>query len=130
MKRHTIIVAIHTKHSDLEISQFFSVVQSFVDKVRRDLEASDGNVESVAKCRKHKPRSDTVRALQFVQKVQYIIDEDHSKSIRAILRDLQASECTIRRIVHEDIRYKSFVMRRGQFTSVHDNERLDVRESA
>ena len=59
MKRHAVIVAIHAKHSDLEISQFFNVARSFVHKVRRELEASDGNVESVAKHRKHKPRSDT-----------------------------------------------------------------------
>ena len=52
-----------------------------------------------------------------LQQVQEIIDEDLSKSIRAISRDLQVSECTIRRIVHEDIRYKSYVIRRGQFMS-------------
>ena len=61
MKRHAVIVAIHAKHSDLEISQFFNVTRSFVHKVRRKLEASDGNVESVANRRKHKHRSDTVR---------------------------------------------------------------------
>ena len=61
MKRHTIIVDIHVKHSDLEISQFFNVARSFFHKVGRELEASDGDVESVAKRRKHKPRSDTVK---------------------------------------------------------------------
>ena len=66
MKRQAVIVDIHTKHSDLEISQFFNVTRSFVHKVR-ELEASDGNVESVAMLRKHKPRSDPVRTPQFVQ---------------------------------------------------------------
>ena len=56
MKRHAVIAAIHAKHSDLEKSQFLNVARSFV---RRELEASDGNVESVAKRRKHKPRSDS-----------------------------------------------------------------------
>ena len=106
MKRHALIVAIHAKHSDLEISQYFNVARSFVHKVRRELEASDGNVESVAKRRKHEPRSDTVRTLQFVQKIREIIDEDPSKSMRAISRYLQVSECTIRRIIHEDIWYR------------------------
>ena len=62
MKRRAVIVAIDAKHSDLEISQFFNVAQSFVHKVRRELEASDGNVESVAERRKHKHRSDTCTA--------------------------------------------------------------------
>ena len=44
MKRHVVIVAIHSKHSDLEISQFLNVARSFVYKVRRELEASDHNV--------------------------------------------------------------------------------------
>ena len=53
------------------------------------LEASDGNVESFAKCRKHKPCSETVRIPQFVQQVQDIIDEEEpSKSIRSISRYL------------------------------------------
>ena len=75
-------------------------------------------MESVAKRRKHTPNSDTVRTPQFVQQVQNIIDEDLSKSIRALSRDLQVSECTIHRIVHEDIRYKSYMMRRDQFMPV------------
>ena len=48
MKRHAVIVAIHAKHSDLEISQFLNAT--------RELEASDGNAESVVKRRKHTPR--------------------------------------------------------------------------
>ena len=61
MKRHAVIVAIHAKHSDLEISQVLNVARSFVYKVRGELDVSDSNVESVGKRRKHKPHSDTVR---------------------------------------------------------------------
>ena len=63
MKRHAVIVAIHAKHSNLEISKIFNVTRSFVYKVSRELEAFDGNAESVTKRRKHKPRSDTIRTL-------------------------------------------------------------------
>ena len=49
MKRYAVIVAIHANHNDLEISQFLKFARSFVHKVRWELEASDGNVESVAK---------------------------------------------------------------------------------
>ena len=47
-----------------------------LDRLFTKLEAFDGNVESVAKRRKHKSRSDTARTPQFVQQVQDIIDED------------------------------------------------------
>ena len=83
--------SLYTNHSDLEISQFFNVSRLFVHKFRRELKTSDGNVESVAKSRKHKPLSDTVKTPQFVQQV-HDIDEGPSKSIRAISRDLQLSE--------------------------------------
>ena len=133
INRHAVVAAIHAEHSDLDISQFLNVTRSFVHKVR-ELEAPDGNVESVTRRRKHKLRLDTVRTPQSVQQVEDIINEDPSKFIRAISRDLQVSECTIRRILHEDIRYKSYVMRRSQFmpaqTLLHDDARLDVRESA
>ena len=102
MQRNAVIVAIHAKHSDLEMSQFFNVSRSFVHKVTQELEASDSNVESFAKSRKHNPGSDKLRTPQFVQQVKDIIDEDPSKFIRAISRDLQVSDCTIRRIVYED----------------------------
>ena len=49
MKSHAVIVAIHAKHIDLGISRFFNVARSFIHKVRRGLEASDGKVESVSK---------------------------------------------------------------------------------
>ena len=54
MKKHAVIVAIHAIHSDHEISQFFNVVRSFIHKVRRELEAFDGNVEHFSKRRKRK----------------------------------------------------------------------------
>ena len=72
MKRYTVI-AIYANHSALEISIFFNLARSFVHKVRQELEVSDDNVESVAKRKKHKARSDTVRISQFVQQVQGIL---------------------------------------------------------
>ena len=72
MKRQAVIVAIHAETAILK-HQFFNVACSFVHKVCWELEASDGNMESVAKRTKHKPHSDIVRALKFVQQVQNIM---------------------------------------------------------
>ena len=99
------------------ISQFFNVTRSFVHKVRRELEAFDGNVESVAKPRKHKPRSDTVCAPG-----QRHYWWRSFKVHKGLSRDLQVSEWTIRRIVHEDIQYKSYVMSRCPFMYAQPGE--------
>lgn len=45
MKRHAVTVAICAKHTDLEISNFLNCARSFVHKVRRELEASDGDTQ-------------------------------------------------------------------------------------
>jgi len=63
------------------------------------LEVPDDNVESVAKRKKHKAHSNTVRTSQFVQQVQGIIDKDPSKSIRAISRDAAAYIAVLKAIV-------------------------------
>lgn len=127
MKRHAVIVALHAQHSDVEIARFLKVARSFVHKVRKELEASAGQVSPVAKRKKHSQRSDRVRTPQFVQQVQDMIDAHPETSIRGIARDLQVSEGTIRTVVHEDIRYQSYVRRKGQFMSAKTQEQRLLR---
>ncbi|KAM3180249.1 hypothetical protein ACTXT7_016654 [Hymenolepis weldensis] len=43
-----------------------------------------------------------------------MIDENPGKSMRHPARDLQVSEGTIRNVVHQDLGYKSHVLRRGR----------------
>ena len=42
-------------------------------------------------------------------------------------KDFKVSKCTIRRVVHEDVRYKSYVMRSGQFISEKTKENRLIR---
>lgn len=53
-----------------------------------------------------------------MQQVQGSLDEVPAKSLRAFAKDINVTEFTIRRIVHEDIRYMFWVIRRDQFISV------------
>lgn len=53
MKRHAVIFAIHAKPSEFEIVRSLEDIWSFVHKVRKDFEASSGDVSTVAKCRIH-----------------------------------------------------------------------------
>ena len=46
-----------------------------------------------------------------------MIDKFLGKSIEAVAKRLQVSECTIRRVVHENIQYKLYVMQKDQFIS-------------
>ena len=107
MKRHAVLVALAANHSDSEIASFLKVARSFVFKVRNEVEASDGDLSLVAKRKKHSKRSDIKRTEEFVQNVMDIIKEDPSKSMRAIAKQLNVAESTVRRVVNEDIRYNS-----------------------
>ncbi len=62
-------------------------------------------------------RSNSMGTPEFMHKVKQKIDENWDQSMRTIAKKLHVSEKTIRRSVHEDIRYKSYVMKKGQFIS-------------
>jgi inhibitor of nuclear factor kappa-B kinase subunit alpha len=129
MKRHAVIVAIHAEHADTEIAVFLKLARSFVHKVRAELEDSQGDVASVAKRKLHATRSDNMRTPEFVAQVRGTIDASPGTSMRSLAREFDVSEGTIRNVVHEDLRYKSYVMRRGQFMSqaIQDNRLLRSR---
>ena len=71
---------------------------------------------------KHSTCFDSMRTPKFIHKVKQTIDEDQGQSMRSIAKKLHVSEKTIRRSVHEDILYKSYVMKRGQFISEKSKE--------
>ena len=58
-----------------------------------------------------------MRTLEFIHEVKQTIDEYRGQSMRSIAKKLHVSEKTIKRNVHEDIRFKSCVMKGGQFIS-------------
>lgn len=115
MKRHAVIVALHAGNKIPEVATFLKVDRSFVYKIKRSLDESGSDAQSVAKRKKHSRRSDSIRDHDFITKVEKIVDDDPSKSIRAIARELQVHHKTVWRCIHEDLRYSSYVMRRGQF---------------
>jgi DDE superfamily endonuclease len=127
MKRHAVLVALSANHNDSEIATFLNVSRSFVCKIRNKVIVSDGDVQIVAERKKHSQRFDTIRKDDFVRKVDDIITVNRSKSIRAIAREINVSESTVRRVVHDDIKYKSYVMRRGHFMSAKNRENRLIR---
>ena len=109
-------------HGDLEIARFQRVARSFVNKKRKELEKENDGVMSASKRKKNFTRSDSMRTPDFIHKVKHTSDENRGQSMRSIVKKLHVSEKTIRRIVHEDIRHNSCVMKRGQFISEKSKE--------
>ncbi|KAG0728693.1 hypothetical protein GWK47_031947 [Chionoecetes opilio] len=121
-KRHTVLMLISAGHSSSKISELLKVTEQFVRTDRRELISSDYDYEGVAERKHHSRRSDTIRNAELVTKLQTMIDEDPSQSMRSIARELHVSEGTVRKCVQEDIRYKSYKMRKGQLLSAKMQE--------
>ena len=113
-KRHAVLMLISAGHENNKIAELLNVTRQFVWTVRQDLIASNYDFEAVAERKDHNRRSDTIRDREFIMQVQEMVNNDPSKSMRAMARDLDVSEHCIRSCLMEDIRYKSYRMRKGQ----------------
>jgi hypothetical protein len=66
------------------------------------------------KRKQHRRRSDA-HSMEIVEKVQEAINDDPGPSMRMLVEELEDSEWLIRKIVKEDIRYRSYSLGSGQF---------------
>lgn len=78
---------------------------------------------------KRKRRSDAHDEV-LIDNVQHLINEDPGRSMRGIARELTISEFLVRQIVKQDIRYKSYALRRGQFMNEATKARRAQRAAA
>ena len=117
MKRQAVVVVLKADHV-----RSLRVTRSFVDKICKELEKENDYVMSISKRKKYCTSSDSMRTPEFIHKVKQTINENWGQSIRSIAKRLHVSEKTIKRSVHDDIRYKFYVMNRGHFISEKSNE--------
>ncbi len=59
--------------------------------------------------------------------MQEAINDDPGRSMRQLAEELEVSEWLIRKIVKEDIRYRSYSLRRGEFMSAA-TKKTDMRK--
>ena len=57
--------------------------------------------------------SEEKRTPKFIGEILAMIDNDPSKSIKSLAKDMGMSELLIKQVVHEDIRYFSYKMRKS-----------------
>jgi hypothetical protein len=110
------------KHSNLEIARSLKVARSFVRKVRKEVNENNGDELATIMRKQHCQCSDSLRTPKFVRRAHGMIDENPGKSMRNLAKDLQVSEGTIRNVLHQDLGYKSCVLKRIQFMSIETQE--------
>jgi transposase len=124
--RAAIIQGLRAGRTAREISDFnnISLRTVYNEKQRFDESVDSGQspADVSSERKQHKRRSDA-RDVNFVQLVQEMISEDPGRSMRSMARELEVSDSTIRRVVEEDIRYKSYALRRGPLLNDVTRER-------
>ncbi|EZA52817.1 hypothetical protein X777_08140 [Ooceraea biroi] len=118
--RATVIAGLRAGRTAKEIADFNNISLRTVYNVKKVYDA-DPDVATPAR-KTHKVRKDRTNP-DIVHRIQEIINEDPGKSMRSIAREQQMSDATVRKIIAEDIRYRSYVLRRGQFMTQQTKER-------
>ncbi len=115
-----IVSALRAGMSCSDIMRLHNIKSSTVYDVKNRFEAfvaAGGSPESFnIERKKHKRRSDC-KAAAIAEDVRAVVQRDPSKSMRALAAEMNVHERTIRRTMKEELRYKSYAMRKGQFMS-------------
>lgn len=121
MKRLAVIVSIKAKLSYSEIARFLKVARSFVCKVRKELNKNNGDELATSKS-----IADVLTHSEHLSLSEGCMawSTNPGTSMRHLA---EVSEGTIRNVVHQDLGYKSYVLRRGQFMSTKTQENCLMR---
>lgn len=108
-QRAAVIVALRAGRCPVEIINFLRLPRTTVYRIARRFEETGQSLEPARKF--HSSRSDTKRDAAFLEHLEARIDEDPSVSMRKLVQELNVSEATTRKAVHEDLRYKSYSLK-------------------
>ena len=113
-KWHAVLLGIHAESPNRKIPEFLGVILKTV-------------LNPMVIIKVQQLRSLTliilIRTPEFVGEFQTIIDNDFSKSISSIARDIGVSEFHIRQGVYENIQYSSYKIRKDKFLSQAMNKK-------
>ncbi|CAK9829643.1 Transposable element Tcb1 transposase [Anthophora retusa] len=117
-RRAAIIESVRAGRSATEIIRFFGYPRSTVyDVVAKYNQSEKSNEGFATPARKTHSKKRVVRTPEILQRTQELIFEDPGQSIRKLSSLVGVSEKTMRRIVEEDLRYKSYTIKVRQMLS-------------
>ena len=99
------------------IVQVLGLNKDLVYRIKKDFdnfEGSEDEREAFIVNRKRREGGRTARSEEFVETVKQAIKDNPDVSMRALGREYNVSEATIRRIVHDDLGLKSYKLSKAQ----------------
>ena len=115
------------------VADFLDLPRSLVYRIKQAYDNFDGpEEEKEAFCvdRKIKEAHRSVRDSTFVANMKMMVEANPRKSIRAIAREMGVSNCTVRLAIHEDLRLKSYALRKAQLLTEAQAEKRFIGASA
>ena len=117
-KRAAVLVGLRAGRSCGEIAEFNGLHRSLVYRVAADFNEkieAGRDAEVTPKRKKHDRKTAAItRTPEFILELERRVQEDPRMSMRALAREMHCAESTIRLCIAQDLRYKSYKMRRGQ----------------
>jgi AraC-like DNA-binding protein len=111
-RRVTIINCLRAGRTHKEIADFTGIPLRTVQRVAaQHAAAEEAEAGSYTAERKIHDRTREIRTPQLIDRVQMRVLEDPSITINELAREFEVSETTMRRLVHEDLRYSSYVLK-------------------
>ena len=129
-RRAAVLESLRAGRTASEIISFFGYGKSFVYNIRKDFETAEDKDDVTAERKPHKRRSDSKRSEEFLADMKATIDEDPSKTMGQLAKEMHVGKSTIHRAVHEDLCYQSFVLRRRQLLTEATKESRRVKAQA
>ncbi|EGI62905.1 hypothetical protein G5I_08738, partial [Acromyrmex echinatior] len=112
-RRAAIIEDLRAGRSATEIIRFFGYPRSTVyDVVVKYTALKQSNEGSSMPARKSHSKERTARIPAVIERAQTLISDDPRQSLRKLASIVGVSEPTMRRIAEEDLRYKSYTLKR------------------
>ncbi|QQP39073.1 Uncharacterized protein FKW44_019839, partial [Caligus rogercresseyi] len=96
--------------SDSTIASTLGVNLRTVQRIHKKLEGTWDVDVTIKRVYKEEGAARKVRDTDFVDKVMKMVEDDPTKSMRAMSRDLGCHEKTIRDCVSKDLKYRSYKM--------------------
>ncbi|XP_018311841.1 uncharacterized protein [Mycetomoellerius zeteki] len=117
-RRTAVIKGVRAERTPSEIVKFFGYPRSTVyDIVQRYAASEESEEGSCTPARKIHVREKAILTPELVKRAQDLISKDSRVSLAKLAAILGMSDTTVRRIVQEDLRYKSYVLKVRQMLS-------------
>ena len=111
-RRYAVIAALRAGRSAREIIDFFGYPRALVYRLKKAYDEADDKEDISGERKSHSRRSDSHRNEEFLSTLEGVIEDDPSKSMGALAKEMGVAKSTIHKAVHEDLDLISYKLRR------------------